>query len=529
MDEHDAERFNKVHAPAGSATGGQFAAASGSGSGGKSAAKAPAGKAATPAHTMSPAHAAEKAKLLAQAHKDAAEAAALEHQLAGLEKQAATASAAAKKSTAAAKASLKAGHVVHHRNHAAHHAAHAAHHASLKQKITTLKGRIHTLRVQAASLEKQANAIRAGGNPGMAEISRESDLKYGHGSALWDYWTRGDGFAKWSGAVHKWTTLHALLLKAGVPSASADGLTTNIIQAVMPGYMKQAHAKAGRSAVTEPDGSWDADGLDGSWDGDHSDLPDLSGLTVADLEAADDAAPQDAASRAMPKLGTGARFARLKSSLAAKGAKDPGALAAYIGRRKFGKGKFTKLAAKARGKGGASRMAPLEYFRTYELEDIHVVRAAAGRQHGPARRGVRRGVQLPGGDPRPRGPLRGGDRPGRVQQGRRRHRPVPGRVREGQGDLQSRPDDPRHPSRAGQHADRAGDGDPRRGTRPADPDPVLRDPVRRRGTREHPQRRDHRPVLYGPDRPVRPGAAPRGEALPAGRAADHGSGVPSWA
>jgi HK97 family phage prohead protease len=139
--------------------------------------------------------------------------------------------------------------------------------------------------------------------------------------------------------------------------------------------------KAGRATVTTPAGDYDADGLDGSWDGDHSDLPDLSGLDVADLEAADGAAP-DTASRAMPKLGSGARFARLKSSLAAKGARDPGALAAYIGRKKFGKGKFTKLAAKARGKGGASRMAPLEYFRTYELEDIHIVRAAQGDATG---------------------------------------------------------------------------------------------------------------------------------------------------
>ena len=86
-------------------------------------------------------------------------------------------------------------------------------------------------------------------DPGTA-AQRGSDLKYGHGSALWTYWTRGDGFAKWSGAVHKWTTLHALLLKAGVPAHSADGLTTNIITAVMPGYMKLAHAKkAGRSEV----------------------------------------------------------------------------------------------------------------------------------------------------------------------------------------------------------------------------------------------------------------------------------------
>jgi hypothetical protein len=52
---------------------------------------------------------------------------------------------------------------------------------------------------------------------------------------------------------------------------------------------------------------------------------------------------------AAPKLGTGARFKKLSASLAAKGASDPGALAAYIGRKKFGAGKFAKLAAKARG------------------------------------------------------------------------------------------------------------------------------------------------------------------------------------
>ena len=84
-------------------------------------------------------------------------------------------------------------------------------------------------------------------DPGTA-AQRASDLKYGHGSALWAYWTHGRGLAKWSGAVHKWTTLHALLLKAGVPAHSADGLTTNIITAVMPGYMKQSHAKSGHKA-----------------------------------------------------------------------------------------------------------------------------------------------------------------------------------------------------------------------------------------------------------------------------------------
>ncbi len=44
-----------------------------------------------------------------------------------------------------------------------------------------------------------------------------------------------------------------------------------------------------------------------------------------------------------PKLGSGKRFSNLKKSLASKGAKNPGALAAYIGRKKYGKKKFAKL------------------------------------------------------------------------------------------------------------------------------------------------------------------------------------------
>lgn len=47
-----------------------------------------------------------------------------------------------------------------------------------------------------------------------------------------------------------------------------------------------------------------------------------------------------------PKLGSGARFAALKKKLASKsGVTDPGALAASIGRKKFGSKKFAKLSA----------------------------------------------------------------------------------------------------------------------------------------------------------------------------------------
>ena len=49
-----------------------------------------------------------------------------------------------------------------------------------------------------------------------------------------------------------------------------------------------------------------------------------------------------------PPVGTGARFKNLTNSLAKKGASNPTALAAYIGRRKFGNKKFQQMAAHGR-------------------------------------------------------------------------------------------------------------------------------------------------------------------------------------
>lgn len=54
--------------------------------------------------------------------------------------------------------------------------------------------------------------------------------------------------------------------------------------------------------------------------------------------------------RNKPKLGSGARFASLKKSLAKRGARNPGALAAYIGRKTLGKARFQKLAARGRAR-----------------------------------------------------------------------------------------------------------------------------------------------------------------------------------
>lgn len=49
-----------------------------------------------------------------------------------------------------------------------------------------------------------------------------------------------------------------------------------------------------------------------------------------------------------PKLGSGKRFASLTRKLGKKGIKNPGALAATIGRKKYGAKKMASLAAKGR-------------------------------------------------------------------------------------------------------------------------------------------------------------------------------------
>ena len=50
------------------------------------------------------------------------------------------------------------------------------------------------------------------------------------------------------------------------------------------------------------------------------------------------------------KLGTGTRFKKLKSELSRKGANNASALAAFIGRKKYGAKKFAALSAKGRRK-----------------------------------------------------------------------------------------------------------------------------------------------------------------------------------
>ena len=56
-----------------------------------------------------------------------------------------------------------------------------------------------------------------------------------------------------------------------------------------------------------------------------------------------------------PTLGSGKRFRSLSAELKKKGAKNPDALAAWIGRKKLGKKKFQSLAAKGRKKASTKR------------------------------------------------------------------------------------------------------------------------------------------------------------------------------
>lgn len=54
---------------------------------------------------------------------------------------------------------------------------------------------------------------------------------------------------------------------------------------------------------------------------------------------------------AKPKLGSGARFKAVAASARKSGAEDPNAVAAAVGRAKYGNKKMTAMAVKGRKKG----------------------------------------------------------------------------------------------------------------------------------------------------------------------------------
>lgn len=157
-----AQRFNMTHAPAGSATGGQFATSGGSG-----AAKAPAKTAPKPAaHPAAQVIKERKAALHSRAAADRAQARKLTAELHILQSQEATAHAAAVKAADAAK---KAHHaatakpvsakVAAARRAAAAHRKARGHHTTLRQRISGMQQRIVTLNAQAKQLDAQAAAL----------------------------------------------------------------------------------------------------------------------------------------------------------------------------------------------------------------------------------------------------------------------------------------------------------------------------------------------------------------------------------
>jgi hypothetical protein len=75
----------------------------------------------------------------------------------------------------------------------------------------------------------------------------ESRLKFSPGTALWRYWTRGKGAAKWMGSPTPWTTLHGLLLKYVGPQAA--GLTTNVMLATPAGRALFKKHHSGKKAA----------------------------------------------------------------------------------------------------------------------------------------------------------------------------------------------------------------------------------------------------------------------------------------
>lgn len=56
--------------------------------------------------------------------------------------------------------------------------------------------------------------------------------------------------------------------------------------------------------------------------------------------------------KALPKLGTGARFKAVAASAAKSGARNPAGVAAAAGRRKYGKAAFAAMAAAGRKRRG---------------------------------------------------------------------------------------------------------------------------------------------------------------------------------
>ncbi|OXM73082.1 MULTISPECIES: HK97 family phage prohead protease [Amycolatopsis] len=75
-----------------------------------------------------------------------------------------------------------------------------------------------------------------------------SNLKYGPGSSLWEYWVGPEGFARYAASPHPWTALRDALIAEGAPTSMADGLATNIMQATPAGRALYAKHHGGHAA-----------------------------------------------------------------------------------------------------------------------------------------------------------------------------------------------------------------------------------------------------------------------------------------
>ncbi|NIH81694.1 HK97 family phage prohead protease [Amycolatopsis viridis] len=103
---------------------------------------------------------------------------------------------------------------------------------------TQLDQIVATLPVLSADAEALTRASAHGG----------SNLKYGPGSPLWEYWTGPEGLARYATSPHPWTALRDALISEGVPTSMADGLATNIMQATPAGRALFAKHHGGHAA-----------------------------------------------------------------------------------------------------------------------------------------------------------------------------------------------------------------------------------------------------------------------------------------
>jgi hypothetical protein len=81
--------------------------------------------------------------------------------------------------------------------------------------------------------------------------------------------------------------------------------------------------------------------------------------------------------------GSGANFAKLKGSLAKRGAKNPGALAAYIGRKKYGKKGFAALGHATPTAGGIELVGPKGYIHGWIKASASALARSGGGAYLP--------------------------------------------------------------------------------------------------------------------------------------------------